>query len=161
MFTFLRAADGARLDVAACGFWGGRHERAFFDVRVFNPHASSNNQPLSTCYRKHENAKKRAYDQRIREIEHGTFTPLVLSLTGGMGTAATVCYKRLASMIAQKRDQSYSKTMSWLRCSLSFSLLRSSIHRYITSRFRLPMNIPLLLCYTVHAYILNLLFKYS
>ena len=26
---------------------------------------------------------------------------------------------------------------------------------------RLPMNIPLLLCYTVHAYILNLLFKYS
>ena len=120
-------ADGARLDVAACGFWGGRHERAFFNVRVFNPHASSNNQPLSTCYRKHENAKKRAYNQRIREIKHGTFTPLVLSLTGGMGTAATVCYKRLASMIAQKRDQSYSKTMSWLRCSLSFALLRSSI----------------------------------
>ena len=33
------AADGARLDVAASGFCGGRHERAFFDVRVFNPHA--------------------------------------------------------------------------------------------------------------------------
>ena len=29
--------DGARLDVAAGGFWGGRFERAFFDVRVFNP----------------------------------------------------------------------------------------------------------------------------
>ena len=51
-------ADGARLDVAACGFWGGRHERAFFNVRVFNPHASSNNQPLSTCYRKHENRQE-------------------------------------------------------------------------------------------------------
>ena len=70
-------ADGARLDVAASGFWGGRHKRAFFDVCVFNPHASLNNQPLSTCYRKHENAKKRAYDQRIREIEHGTFTSFV------------------------------------------------------------------------------------
>ena len=30
-------------------------------------------------------------------------------------------------MIVQKRDQSYSRTMSWLRCSLSFALLHSSI----------------------------------
>ena len=29
--------DGTRLDIAANGFWGGRFERAFFDVRVFNP----------------------------------------------------------------------------------------------------------------------------
>ncbi len=29
--------DGARLDIAANGFWGGRYERTFFDVRVFNP----------------------------------------------------------------------------------------------------------------------------
>ena len=119
--------DGARLDVAANGFWGGRHERAFFDVRVFNPHAQSNHQPIATCYRKHENTKKRAYEQRVREVEHGSFTPLVLSLTGGMGCAATVCYKRLASLIAQKRDQPYSRTMAWVRCCLSFALLRSSI----------------------------------
>ena len=120
-------SDGARLDVAADGFWGGRYERAFFDIRVFNPLAQSNSQPISSCYRKHENMKKRAYEQRIREIEHGSFTPLVLSLTGGMGPAASVCYKRLASMLAQKRDQTYGSTMAWLRCSLSFALLRSSI----------------------------------
>ena len=119
--------DGARLDVAANGFWGGRHERAFFDVRVFNPLAQSNSQPISSCYRKHENIKKRAYEQRVREIEHGSFTPLVFSLTGGMGPTASVCYKRLASMVAQKRDQTYSSTMAWLRCVLSFALLRSSI----------------------------------
>ena len=34
--------DGARLDVAADGFWGSRFERAFFDVRVFNTYAPSN-----------------------------------------------------------------------------------------------------------------------
>ena len=78
-------------------------------------------------YCKHENTKKRAYEQRVREVEHGSFTPLVLSLTGGMGCAATVCYKRLASLIAQKRDQPYSCTMAWVRCCLSFALLRSSI----------------------------------
>ncbi len=55
--------EGARLDVAASGFWGGRFERAFFDVRVFNPHAKSNRQPLTSCYRKHENLKKRAYER--------------------------------------------------------------------------------------------------
>ena len=49
--------DGARLDVAASGFWGGCYERAFFDVRIFNHHAASNPQPISTCYRKHENTK--------------------------------------------------------------------------------------------------------
>ena len=121
------SADGARLDVAANGFWGGRHERAFFDIRVFNPHAQSNHQPIPTCYRKHESCKKRAYEQRVREVEHGSFTPLVLSLTGGMGSSATVCYKRLASLIAQKRDQQYSSIMAWVRCSLNFALLRSSI----------------------------------
>ena len=119
--------DGARLDIAANGFWGGRSERAFFDVRVFNPHAPSNRQPLPTCYRKHENQKKRAYEQRVREVEHGSFTPLVMSLTGGLGNAALVCYKRLASLISAKRDVPYSSTMAWIRCSLSFSLLRSSI----------------------------------
>ena len=100
---------------------------AYFDVRVFNPLAPSNRQPLPTCYRKHENQKKRAYEQRVREIEHGSFTPLVMSLTGGLGNAASVCYKRLASLISAKRDVSYSSTMAWIRCSLSFSLLRSSI----------------------------------
>ena len=29
--------DGARRDVAIYGFWGGRFEKAFVDVRVFNP----------------------------------------------------------------------------------------------------------------------------
>ncbi len=34
-------ADGAILDIAVNGFWGGRFERTFLDVRVFNPHAPS------------------------------------------------------------------------------------------------------------------------
>ena len=119
--------DGARLDIAANGFWEGRRERAYFDVRIFNPYAPSNRQPLASCYKKHENIKKRAYEQRVRVIEHSSFTPIVLSLTGGLGKAATMCYKRHASMIAAKQDLPYSSTISWIRCLLSFSLLRSAI----------------------------------
>ena len=51
--------DGAQLDIAADGFWGSRFERAFFDVKVFNPYAPSNQKTsLSTCYHSHENEKK-------------------------------------------------------------------------------------------------------
>ena len=120
--------DGARLDIAANGCWGGRHEKTYFDVRVFNPLASSNRcANISSCYKKHENIKKQAYEQRIREMEHGTFTPLVLAATGGMAREAEIFYKRLASLLADKRNNNYNSTLSWLRCRLSFSLLRSAI----------------------------------
>ena len=119
--------DGARLDVAASGFWGCR-ERAFFDVRIFNPFARTNlNSSLSTCYRRHEMDKKRVYQQRITDIELSSFSPLVLSTAGGMGPIATVVFKRLASMVAEKQNLSYSRVLNWMRCRISFSLLRSSI----------------------------------
>ena len=120
--------DGARLDIAASGFWGGRHERTFLDLRVFNPYAPSNRQTTTDkCFRKHEMEKKRADEQRIREIEHASFTPVVLSASGGLAKEATNFYKRLASKLAEKWDHSYSLTMNWLRCTLSFALLRSAI----------------------------------
>ena len=75
----------------------------------------------------HENIKKRAYGQCIREIEHASFTPMILSATGGLAHEATFFYKRLASLLAQKWGDEYSIVMGWLRCSLSFSLLRSAI----------------------------------
>ena len=122
------AEDGACLDVRAEGFWGDRQQSAFFDVRVFNPLAPSNCRlTLASCYRCHEREKRRSYDQRVREIEHGTFTPLVFSAAGGMGNAATIMFRKLASLLATKRSQPYSRTMGWIRCRLSLSLLRSAI----------------------------------
>jgi len=60
------------------GFWNTSHEQAFLSVRVFNSLAKNHfNQSLSSCYRKNENEKKRAYEERVRNVEHGTFTPLV------------------------------------------------------------------------------------
>ena len=107
--------DGARLDVKAQGFWGDRRQCAFFDVRVFNPLAPSNRRlPLPQCFRSHEKEKRRAYDQRVREVEHGSFTPLVFTAMGGMGKAAKVAYGRIAALIAAKRDQPYSQVIGWM-----------------------------------------------
>ena len=120
--------DGARLDIVAEDFWGRDSTQAFFDVRVFNPLAQTyQNTSMAQFYRRNELEKRRAYDERIREIEHGSFSPLVFSTSGSMGPTATIVYKRIASMISEKNNKPYSKTMHWLRCRLSFSLLRSAI----------------------------------
>ena len=134
-------ADGARLDIRAGGFWATRHEVAYFDVRVFNPYAASYIQkPLRQTYRMHEQEKQRAYGERVRRIEHATLTPLVFTCTGGAGPAATQCLKRLGSQLADKHHMAYSQAMGWLRCRLSFALLRSSILCLRGARARVKQN---------------------
>ena len=100
------------------------------------PYAMIPGSLCATCYRKHERSKKRAYEQRVREVEHASFTLLVLSASGGMAREATNFYKNLASKLAMKWNQSYSTTISWLRCRLTFSL-------YITIRHPVYPRIPL------------------
>ena len=69
--------EHARLNISARGFWGGRHEMAFFDVRVFNPFASSAaNISLTQLYRWQEAEKCRKYEVRVI-AGNGSFTPLV------------------------------------------------------------------------------------
>jgi len=80
----------------------------------------------------------------VCKIEHGSFTPLVFSASGGMGPTARVFYKKLASMIAIKHNKAYSKTLNWMRCRISFSLLRSAVmclrgSRSSRGRAALPM----------------------
>ena len=67
------------------------HQDTFFDVRVFNPLASSNrNTTIPALFKANEHTKRRSYEQRVIEVEHGSFTPLVFAATGGMGPAATI-----------------------------------------------------------------------
>ena len=120
--------DGARLDISAAGFWGSQHQKAFFDVKVFNPNASSYlGSQVSSLYRRFERDKRRRYEQRIREVEMASFTPLVFSTSGGMSGCTNVFYKRLAYLLSLKKKLEYGNVMAWLRYRLSFSLLRSAI----------------------------------
>ena len=97
-------------------------------LECLNPLASSNcGTTLNTCYRKHELAKKRTYESRIWEVEHSPFTPLVFSATTGMGHEAKVFYKRLAALLSDKWKDPYAETLGWIKCRLSFCLLRSAM----------------------------------
>ena len=118
--------EHARVDVAARGVWM-RGSRAFFDIRVFNPLAQCYSQStLKAAHKSNENSKKREYNQRILEVEHGSFTPLVFSSFGGMSIECNNFYNRVAEKIAEKRDIAPSIAKSWLRTKLSFSLLRTT-----------------------------------
>ena len=99
--------------------------KSFFDVRVFNLYAPSNQTPqIKASYRKHENEKRRKYEQIVVEIEHSTFIPFVLACTGGVGPAATLTLK---SLLAEKHNSLYSHVMGFLRTRLSFALLHSTL----------------------------------
>ena len=74
-----------RVDIAARGFWiSGQWE--FFDIRVLNPTARwYGSQELTKTYEKNEREMKRQYNERILEIEHGSFPPFVMAALGGIG----------------------------------------------------------------------------
>ena len=57
--TSISGIEG-RLDISANGVYGGRFEKLFFDVRVFNPCAKSNSETLPTVHRKHKVEKRDA-----------------------------------------------------------------------------------------------------
>jgi len=112
--------------IHARGFWGQR-QSAFLDIRVFHPNAPSYcNTSITSLYRHHEAQKKREYGERVREVEQASFTPLVFSTTRGMGREAIVFYRCLADHLSHCGSTSYSQTLAFIRCTLSFSLLRSA-----------------------------------
>ena len=118
-------ADRAAPDVSSRGLWS-TFERTFFDVRVLHPNAPSyRSTDLSTLYRKHELEKMRKYNSRVISVEQGSFTPLIYTTFGGMGPQATRYHKRLAELVASKRNEDYNQVITHMRIRVRFSVLRS------------------------------------
>ena len=120
-------ADGARADVSAIGLWQPLN-RALIDVKVFNPLASSNaTQDLQQVYKRHEQEKKAQYNDRVIEVEKGTFTPVIFSCSGGASKEASRLLKAIAQKLAEKRNESYSTSISFIRRRISFDLIRTCV----------------------------------
>ena len=121
------AGDEARLDIRARSFWV-RGQEAFLDIRVFDPNAKR--YPIATlpwCHEINEKEKKHNYNNRILQIEHGTFTPLVFSIYGSMGREFAKFYSKLSELLSDKRKESISLTVNWLRTKLWFGILKSCL----------------------------------
>ena len=117
--------DDARSDLKVTGFWRNMRQ-AYFDVKVVSPfarsyaHLSQKSILLSA-----EKSKMREYRERIREVEHADFNPLVFTTVGAMGPQSQIVMKRIAEMLSEKKGVALSVVTGWLRVRLSFALLRT------------------------------------
>ena len=63
--------------------------------------------PLNRSSNQKRPAKKSEYNVRIMEVEHGTFTPLIFTVKGVMGSECRTYHKILAGKIAEKTGERY------------------------------------------------------
>ena len=83
------------------------------------------NQNLNKAFETNEKEKKRKYNERVMDVEHGSFTPIVMSALGGMGRESTKFFVRLSEIISEKRYQPNSLVSVWIRRKLPFALINS------------------------------------
>ena len=69
--------------------------------------------------------KKNKYGPACEE-KHMSFTPLVTSIDGVLAPEFTFFLKRLPEGLASKWDRPYSHVMCWVRCRISFAILRAT-----------------------------------
>ena len=81
--------DEERLDIKANGLCGSQFSRAFFDVKIFNPHARTSRKLHKDAYKYHETLKNSKYQQKILNVEQSSFCPLISGCTGGAAPTAT------------------------------------------------------------------------
>ena len=111
----------------ARGFWRAG-QNAFFDVRITNADCSSQvTSPVKSVLRKHELEKKRNYNQRIIQVEHGTLTPLIFTTSGAMGHECQKFHKTLAEKISVKNGDKYEDIMRYIRLKFSFLVLKATL----------------------------------
>ena len=60
-----------------------------------------------TVYKQHEDEKKRKYLDHVINVEKCSFTPLVFTTHGGQAPEAQIFHKRLATLLARKRNILY------------------------------------------------------
>ena len=118
--------------------------RIFFDVRVTHVNSKCNQgKETSTIFKEQEEEKKRKYQQRVLDVEMGSFTPLVFGTNGGMGADCNCFLKRLAEKLSEKNEEPYHITITWIRTLLSFEILRSvhtCVRRFRTLFHKIPQG---------------------
>ena len=85
--------------------WKTRQDWIFlvevFGRRCTHPNAPSNrNRQLEPLLKTHENRKKVEYNDRVLQVEHASFTPLIFATNGAMGEEA----KRYHAILVGKNE---------------------------------------------------------
>ena len=82
---------------------------------------------IATTFIALEKQKKRSYNERIQQIERGTFTPLIFGATGGTSRECSIFLSKLAEKISTKQNCKKSDVISGIRRKISFILISSVV----------------------------------
>ena len=117
----------ARLDVSGRGIWSP-FDRSFADIRITLPNCPANeSKSLKIILLQLEKEKKDSYQERVTQVDEGTFTPLVFLISGGMSRECTKFLNRLSKQIANKRKEKYADVICHLRTKIRFALLKAML----------------------------------
>ena len=137
------SGDEAWLDIKARSFWR-RNQAAFFDINVTHVNAASyRNLSQEQTLKNQENKKKREYNQRVMEVEGGSFTPLVFGTNGATGKECNTFISSMATKLSAKRNEQYANIIKWIGTRYSVSLLRATLLCVRGSRDPLQNNTKL------------------
>ena len=101
---------------------------AFFDIKVFNPFAKTYlNMKNEAAFNQNERGKKTSYNQRVIDVEHGSFSPIVLSAFGGCGKETERVITKLVQKLSEKKDVPNSVMANYVRTKLSFELVKAQV----------------------------------
>ena len=64
---------------------------------------------------------RRAYNERVLQVDHDTCTPLVFSTYGSMGRECHKFYSRLSDLLSEKRNLPKSVVANWVRSKVCFA----------------------------------------
>ena len=138
-----------------------RQGGASFDIRVSDTDAISyqNRSPMSVLHSE-EVEKKTKYSDVCQE-RHMSFTPLVVSVDGMLAPEFVSFLRRIGEALSTKWKKPYSKTMNWVKCRLSFAVLRASsvCFRGTRTKWRSLGSDLDFLSYTLASYVQILLVK--
>ena len=82
--------------------------------------------PTAAIFKEQESEKKRKYQQRVLEVEMGSFTPIIFGTKGGIGEDCKMFMKHLAEKLAEKDAEGHPYVISWLRNRVSLEILKSA-----------------------------------
>ena len=119
--------EGARLDIACRSFWTPM-QKSMYDVRVTHINSPSNRaKPVKLILADHEKMKKSAHLERVQQVEHASFTPLVFATNGAMVEEADHFCTVLAEKLCSKNGCSYADIKNYIRKRLSFTVIKSAL----------------------------------
>ena len=116
--------NGLRADWGVRGFWHPQRQ-ALFDVCILNADTPSQcHLSLEAIFESRKALKQRTYSE-IAEARRASFTPFVATCDAVLDREAEGYLKRLAILLSEKWDYSYSRTVAWVRARIQICLLRS------------------------------------